>query len=105
MKTPNSYNTFSTKDPDEVWQLSVDFSKILASGETISSSTWSVTAYTGTDASPSSILSGIPSIVGTKSKHTVIDGLDGVVYRIKATAETSLGNTYVGIGFLPVEES
>lgn len=105
MKTPNSYNTFSPKDPAEVWQLSVDFAKILITGETLSSSAWYVTTYSGVDASPSAILLGTPSIVGTKSKHTVTDGLDGVMYRIKVVAETSLGNTYIGIGFMSVEES
>jgi len=105
MKTPNSYNTFSPKDPAEVWQLSVDFSKILLTGETISTSTWSATTYSGVDASPSAILFGSSSISGTKSLQTVIDGLDGVMYRLKVVAETSLGNTYIGIGFISVEES
>jgi hypothetical protein len=43
---------------------------------------------TGVDASPSAILSGTPSIEGTKVKQLVIAGLNGVTYKLIFQVDT-----------------
>lgn len=67
-----------------------DFASRLASGETISSAGITVTVYSGTDASPSSILSGSPSVSGTTITQKLTAGTLGVLYNVIAQATTSL---------------
>ena len=49
--------SFSYKITTEVKSLSFDFSQVLASGETLSTSTCTVIVVDGTDATPSNLLS------------------------------------------------
>jgi hypothetical protein len=57
----------------------------------------------GTDASPSAILSGSPSISGSIVKQTLTGGSAGVTYKVQFTVTTSLGRTLVSCASLKVE--
>lgn len=94
--------SFSYKITTEVKSLSFDFSQVLASGETLSTSTCTVIVVDGTDATPSNLLSGGTSIIGNKIYQQVHNGTAGVIYRLIATVTTSAGNTLVALGDLPV---
>lgn len=94
--------SFSYKFTTEVKSLSFDFSQVLSSGETISTATCTVVVIDGTDATPSNILSGGTSIIGSKVYQQVQNGIAGVTYRLVVTIATSASNTLVAIGDLPV---
>ena len=95
---------FSEKDPGETITCGLDFVNILASGETISTASLSITTYAGTDTSASSLLSGSVSISGTQVLHNITGGLDGVTYRLRYVATSSSSRVYVGAGYLPVNQ-
>jgi len=93
---------FSYKLVAESKPLAFDYVGVLATGETLSTSSVSVIVMNGTDASPSSILSGSSTIVGTKVLQRVQNGVNGVTYRLVCTVTTSAGNTLLALGDLPV---
>ena len=93
---------FSYKFVAEIKPLSFDFSQVLASGETLSTASCSVLVIDGVDASPSSLLSGGTSIIGSKVYQQVQSGVAGVTYRLVVTVTTSSGSTLVALGDLPV---
>ena len=94
--------SFSYKFTTEVKPLSFDFSQVLASGETLSTASSSVIVIDGTDASPSKLLSGGTTIIGSKVYQQVHNGTAGVTYRLICTVTTSAGSTLVAVGDLPV---
>lgn len=67
-----------------------DFGGSLSSGETISSAAAAVSVYSGTDASPSGLLSSSPAISGSQVSQNLTAGTLGVVYEVLITAITSL---------------
>ena len=73
----------SSKDPFEQITVTFDFSALLS---TISVATMQCKVITGTDASPSAILSGSPQVSGNIVRHAVIGGLNGVTYSIRCSA-------------------
>ena len=79
-----------------------DFAQDLAIGETLASAGVTATVYSGTDGTPSAILSGIPTISGKQVVQTIIDGVVGVTYYLTANAITSLGQPVQRVGFLVV---
>lgn len=79
-----------------------DFLSRLASGETISTASVTATVYSGTDASPSSIINGSATISGSKAIQMVVGGVLGVTYLLKCTVTTSLGQTRQLMGFLVI---
>ena len=89
---------------DEDWNVVFDFTKRLASGETLSSATWTATVHAGTDASPNDIISGAASQSGALSTQKVIDGLEGVTYLLQCEATTSAPQVLHGIGLLKVSD-
>ena len=93
---------FSYKFVNEIKPLSFDFSQVLASGETLSTSTCSVLVIDGVDANPSALLSGGTSIVSSTVYQQVQNGVSGVTYRLVVTVTTSSGSTLVALGDLPV---
>ena len=99
-----SVELFSEKDPGETLTCAMDFVNILATGETISAASISISTYAGVDASSSSLLSGAVSISGTQIRHNIQGGLDGVTYRLRFVATTNLSKVYVGAGYLPVNQ-
>ena len=94
---------FSPKDPRESITVSIDFANLLATGETISSASFTSAVSTGQDTNPSAMISGSTTVTGTICMQRVIGGLAGVSYIISAVALTNLGNTYVGSGLMPVQ--
>lgn len=94
--------SFSYKITTETEQLTFEYSPVLGTSETLTSATCVVEVKEGTDPSPSSILLGTPAISGSKIAQRVTGGLDGVIYRIEMTANTSASNTYTIVGDLQV---
>lgn len=69
---------------------------------TISTAVVTATVYSGTDASPSSMISGSASISGKNVTQKVTGGTLGVVYELLCTITTSDGQTLQMPGFLAV---
>ena len=74
----------------------------LAVGETVSTAAVTAAVYSGTDASPSSLISGSASASGTQVSQKLTGGVEGVIYKLTCTVTTSASNTLVKTGFLAV---
>lgn len=85
--------SFSDKAQAEKETFTFDFVRLLGTGETISTSTWTVTVKAGTDPTPSSMLSGAPAVAGTKVSHLIQGGVLDTRYCIKCQITTSAGQT------------
>lgn len=79
-----------------------DFTSSLAIGETISTQSVVASTYSGTDASPSSIISGSASSSGAIVSQKVTGGVLGVMYELLCTITTSAGQTLQQSGFLAI---
>ncbi len=79
-----------------------DFTSQLAAGETISTAVTTAATYSGTDASPSSIINGSATISGQKVTQSVQDGTLGVTYLLTCTITTSAGQTLLLEAFLTI---
>ena len=86
----------------ETKTITFDFTSLLASGETISTQQCAATVYSGTDATPSAIISGSASASGAVVSQKVTAGTVGVIYSIVCTITTSLTQTLQLSGFLAV---
>lgn len=84
---------FSPTDPGEIEAYSFDFARLLGTGETISSSAWSIVVVSGVDASPSSRLIGSAHVTGSVASQLIGNCLGGVTYLVTATVTTSTGQT------------
>lgn len=80
-----------------------DFSSLLAVGETISTQTVTASVYSGTDASPSSIISGSATVSGDVVSQKITAGTVGVIYLLKCTITTSTSQTLQLTSFLVIE--
>lgn len=78
-----------------------DFTSRLGSA-TISTQSVAATVYSGTDASPSSIISGSASASGAVVSQKITAGVAGVIYELACTITTSDGQTLMLVGYLPV---
>ena len=97
---------FTTKRTGETLNLSVDFVNLLGSSETLSSATtWVATVKSGTDASPSSIISGSAAVSGSLTTQKITAGTDGVVYYLEAAAVTSDAQTLELLCELTVDDA
>lgn len=74
---------FEDKEVGETVTLEFDFSGKAAA---VASPVVTVTVASGTDSSPSAILSGSPAVVGAKVFQRVTGGVNGVVYAIECQA-------------------
>ena len=95
-------DSFSPKRVDEDWVIGFNFVGRLASGETISTATCTATVFAGTDASPSSIISGSTTTTGTKVTQLIVDGVDGVTYQVQCAITTSSSQKRHIVGLLDV---
>lgn len=86
----------------ETKPVTFDFSDVLASGETISTQVVAATVYSGTDAAPSSLISGSATASGAVVTQKVTAGTLGVIYELLCTITTSLSNTFQKVGLLGV---
>jgi len=82
--------------------LVFDFTNDLQVGETITSGTLDVTTYSGTDATPSTLLQGSATVASPKVSQNAKPTIAGVVYNVLGSAVTDLGNTYCKTAFLAV---
>ena len=78
-----------------------DFASRLGT-ETISTQVVTAAVYSGTDASPSSIISGSASSSGSIVSQKITAGTEGVVYKLLCTITTSGGQTLLMSAFLAV---
>jgi len=94
--------SFPIKDAAASRVFSFNFQDQLAVGETISSATVTAAVYSGTDASPSSLISGAASVSGATVSQVIAAGTAGVTYVLTCTAITSLSHTIASAGPLVV---
>ena len=95
---------FGGKLLGETTNLVFDFTSRLALGESLSSASTSASVYSGTDATPSGILSSSTSVASGKATQAVTGGVLGVTYLLVCTAVTSAGQHLELSGFLAVVE-
>ena len=81
-----------------VFQFALDF----VAGETISTASVAATVYSGTDASPSSIISGSAQISGGQVTQVIVNGVAGVTYLLTCSVVTSLAQSLSQEGYLVV---
>jgi hypothetical protein len=93
---------FPAKLVSAIQVLKFNFTSLLGPTETISTQTVAASVYSGTDASPSSIISGSASASGAIVSQTITGGTSGVLYELKCTITTSLSQTLVLAGMLAV---
>lgn len=79
-----------------------DFSSSLAAGETLSTQVVTASVYSGVDASPSSLISGVASSSGAVVSQKIAGGTLGVLYELLCTVTTSLGQTLLLSGYLAI---
>ena len=80
-----------------------NFTSLLASGETLSSVSYSISVYTGVDANPGALFSSLLlSSSSSTASLQVLGGVIGVIYELKVAAVTTLANTLTLAGFLAV---
>ncbi|MDE2098978.1 MAG: hypothetical protein KGL39_17120 [Patescibacteria group bacterium] len=84
------------KHPDESLFYEMDFSSVLAVGETI------VSFPNSTPISDSPLTFGSPSVDGSKMKFKVSGGVDGTDYRITGEIFTTEGQTWACVGVMKV---
>lgn len=77
----------------------------LAVGATILTAIVTSTTNSGTDLSPSSMISGSASIVGSNVSQLLTGGVEGVLYYLVCTITTSDGQTLVMEAFMAVVSS
>lgn len=82
-----------------------DFSADLGEGVTLSSPVCTAAVYSGTDASPSSIISGSASASGAIVSQKITAGTEGVIYEVTCTVTTSDGQTLQQTGYLAVVQN
>lgn len=93
------------KTPEEIIDVTFDFTDSLEVGETVQSAVVSVSLRKGTDTIPSAILSGSPTVQTPFVVQRVINGVTGCQYNVKClatTAGTGAGRKYELIAVLPV---
>jgi len=94
---------FPPKAPTERVPLTFEFDEQLADGETLTTSTVTIRATRGLDASPAAVLFGGPTIVGTVVQHLVAGGVLAEIYEVTCTANTT-SQILVLRGTLPVRD-
>ena len=80
---------------DESLSVVVSFLSRLAVGETVQTTAVVASLASGTDATPSAILSGVGTITGADVSQRVIGGLAGNIYMLTFSIRTSANNIYI----------
>ena len=94
--------TLDAKLAAETSKIVFDFTSRLTIAETISTAVVTATTYSGTDASPSAIVSGTATISGKTVTQAITAGTLGVTYLLKCTITTSLSQTLALVGYLVI---
>lgn len=84
------------------YNATFDFTSQLGASETISTQVCTSTVYSGTDASPASMINGSATASGSVVTQSITAGTAGVVYYIKCVITTSLSQTLNMVGLLAV---
>jgi hypothetical protein len=79
-----------------------DFSAYLDPAETIFTATVSASVYSGTDAAPSTLISGAAQVVDAQVIQSIVGGVLGVVYELLCSVVTSEGQTLERTKYLAV---
>ena len=90
------------KDISERDNIRFDFTLALATGETISSAIVTCEVADGTDATPSAMLSGVPTVASPLVTQLVIAGTLNVSYYLRCVATLSTGRVLVATGLMRV---
>lgn len=93
---------FGGKSLGETKSLVFDFLSLIALGETLSTASVAAVVYSGTDASPSSLISGSAAISGSQVTQKITGGVLGVTYLLTCTVTTSAGQTLLLSGFTTI---
>lgn len=80
-----------------------NFLSRLSIGETILTQVVTATTYSGIDATPAAIISGVASGSGSIVTQAITAGVVGVIYTLMCTITTSLGQTLQLSAFLTVQ--
>ena len=80
----------------------LDFTDAIPAGDSISTKVVTASVYSGTDASPSAIISGSASSSGTQVTQKLTGGTVGVIYQLTWTVVTAAGLTLKKLGFLAI---
>lgn len=94
---------FPPKLAGETETVQFDFTSDLAVGETISTQSVAATVYSGTDAAPSGLISGLATASGAVVSQKLIGGVAGVIYQLVCTITTSLSQTLLMQAYMVVE--
>jgi hypothetical protein len=88
-------------------QLTVEFDMLsrLKVGETVATAAVSATVWSGTDAFPSTIISGLPTITGSLVGQKIVGGLPGVIYLVSCAVRSSSNNILINEAKLAVRPS
>lgn len=79
-----------------------DLASAMNPGDTLVSATVTCVVWSGTDASPSSMISAAASTTTTKVTQKVIGGVNGNIYLLTFTGTTAAGATVKGTMYLAV---
>lgn len=90
----------SPKLVSETETATFDFSSRLLPGVTISTQVCTAAVYSGTDATPSAIISGAATLSGAIVSQKITAGTEGVIYEVTCTVTTSDGQTLILVGYL-----
>ena len=93
------------KDSTEIKKYIFDFISRLAIGETISTQVVTASVYSGTDTTPSAIVSGVATASGTRVTQTIVGGVLGNIYQLICTITTSTGQTLTLSAFLAIDSN
>lgn len=94
--------TLPPKYTSDVRKYTADFTSLLAVGETISSATVTASVFSGTDPTPSAILSGSATYSTPTVTQVITGGVLGVIYELKFVCTTSASQTLVLTGYLVI---
>jgi len=92
----------TSKKTGEIANVTFNFLSSLGASETISTQSVTATVYSGTDASPSSIISGSATASGTVVTQKLTGGVSGVIYQLLCSITTSLSQTLQQSSYLAV---
>lgn len=98
----NGRSDLGGKHLGETIKVVFDFISSLAVGETLSTAAVTAAVYSGTDATPSAIVSGSAAISGTQVTQAITGGVSGVVYLLTCTVTTSASQTLAKDGYMVV---
>lgn len=88
-------------------EVTIEFDMLsrLKVGETVATAATSAVVWSGTDPTPNSIISGLPTISNSIVLQKVVAGLPGVIYLISCSVRTSNNNILINESKLAIRPS